>query len=80
MIHIRAKLAEGGRIVIPAEYRQAMGLQVGDDVILQLDGEELRIFSIRQAIKRAQQLVSRYLPQDRSLADELIAERRKEGE
>jgi antitoxin PrlF len=80
VLHIKAKIAEGGRIVIPAEYRQAMGLQVGDEVILQLDGKELRIFSIRQAIKRAQQLVSRYVPQDRALADELVAERRKEAE
>ncbi len=78
MPHVRAKIAEGGRIVIPAEYRQAMGLQIGDEVILQLEGEELCIFSINQAIKRAQELVSRYIPQDRSLADELIAERRSE--
>lgn len=80
MLHIRAKLAEGGRIVIPAEYRQAMGLQVGDDVILQLDGEELRIFTISQSIKRAQELVSRYIPRDRSLSEELLAERRRENE
>lgn len=80
MIHIKTKLTEGGRIVIPAEVRQALGLQVGDDVILQLEGEELRIFSIRQAIKRAQQLVNQYIPRDRSLADELVAERRKENE
>lgn len=80
MIHIKTKLTEGGRIVIPAEVRQALGLQVGDDVILQLEGEELRIFSIRQAIKRAQRLVNQYIPRDRSLADELVAERRKENE
>ena len=78
MLNTRAKVAEGGRIVIPAEYRQAMGLHIGDEVILQLEGEELCILSINQAIKRAQELVSRYIPQDRSLADELIAERRSE--
>lgn len=80
MPQVRTKLAEGGRIVIPAEYRQAMGLKVGDDVILQLEGEDLRIFTLSQAIKRSQELVSRYIPQDRSLADELVAERRKEVE
>jgi bifunctional DNA-binding transcriptional regulator/antitoxin component of YhaV-PrlF toxin-antitoxin module len=80
MKQIKTKLDEDGGIAIPAEYLQALGLQVGDDVILQLEGEELRIFSIRQAIKRAQQLVSRYIPQDRLLADELIAERRSGGE
>ncbi len=80
MIQVKTKLGEGGRIVIPAEYRQALGLQVGDEVILRLEGRELRIFTLNQAIKRAQELVSRYIPRERSLADELIAERHLENE
>lgn len=80
MIQVKTKLGEGGRIVIPAEYRQALGLQVGDEVILRLEGRELRIFTLNQAIKRAQELVSRYIPRERSLADELIAERHLEDE
>jgi antitoxin PrlF len=79
MTQVKTKIGEGGRIVIPAEYRQALGLQVGDEVILRLEGRELRIFTLNQAIKRAQELVSRYIPQERSLADELIAERRRES-
>ncbi len=78
MLQVKTKLGEGGRIVIPAEYRQALGLQVGDEVILRLEGKELRIFTLNQAIRRAQELVSRYIPRERSLADELIAERRSE--
>jgi len=77
---IRTKLSEGGRIVIPVEYRQALGLQVGDEVILRLTDGEVRIYTPRQAIKRAQELVQRYIPQSRSLADELLAERRLESE
>jgi len=49
MIQIKTKLGEGGRIVIPAEYRQALGLQVGDEVILRLEDGSLRIFTPRQA-------------------------------
>lgn len=79
MSQIKTKLGEGGRIVIPAEYRQALGLQVGDEVILRLEDKELRIFTLNQAIRRAQELVNRYIPQERSLADELIAERRLES-
>jgi AbrB family looped-hinge helix DNA binding protein len=79
MTQVKTKIDEGGRIVIPAEYRQALGLQVGDEVILRLEGRELRIFTLNQAIKRAQELVSRSIPQERSLADELIAERRREN-
>ncbi len=80
MMEFKTKLAEGGRIVIPAEYRQALGLHVGDELILRLEDGEVRIFTARQAIRRAQELVRRYIPQSRSLADELIAERRGENE
>jgi AbrB family looped-hinge helix DNA binding protein len=79
MTQVRTRIDEGGRIVIPAEYRQALGLQVGDEVILRLEGRELCIFTLNQAIKRAQELVSRSIPQEGSLADELIAERRREN-
>ncbi len=78
MNEVKTKLAEGGRIVIAAEYRQALGLHVGDEVILRLEDGEVRIFTRYQAIRRAQELVRRYIPEERSLADELIAERRLE--
>lgn len=75
MIDVRTKPTEGGRIVIPTEYRQALGLQIGDELILHLEDGEVRIFTPQQAIKRAQDLVSPYLQEGSSLADELIAER-----
>ncbi len=78
MIQIRTKITEGGRIVIPAEYRKALGLDIGDEVILRLEDGEVRIFTPSQAIKYAQELLRPYLPQGRSLSDELIAERRLE--
>ncbi len=78
MSEVRTKVAEGGRIVIPAEYRQALDLHVGDEVILRLEEGTLRIFTSSQAIKHAQELLRPYLPRDRSLSDELIAERRRE--
>jgi len=80
MLEVRAKLTEGGRIVIPAEYRKALDLHVGDEVILRLEDDEVHIVTPRQAIKHAQELVRRYIPQGRPLADELIVERRQESE
>jgi AbrB family looped-hinge helix DNA binding protein len=80
MIDIRTRLTDGGRVVIPAEYRQVLGLQVGDELILHLEDGEVHIFTPQQAIKRAQDLMSPYLQEGRSLADELIAERRMENE
>ena len=80
MPHIRTKLIEEGLIVIPEEHLQAIGLQIGDEVILRLEDGEIRIFTPQHAIKHAQELLRRYLPEGRSLSDELIAERRMESE
>ncbi|HEX5416369.1 MAG TPA: AbrB/MazE/SpoVT family DNA-binding domain-containing protein [Chloroflexota bacterium] len=76
---VRTKIAAGGRIVIPAEYRRALGLQEGDEVILSLEDGEVRVISPTMAIERAQQLVAHYVREGRSLSDELIAERRAEA-
>ena len=78
MAETRARLAEGGRIVIPAEYRQALGLQVGDEIILRLEEDGIHMFTPEQAIKYVQDLLRPYMPKGRSLSKELIAERRVE--
>ena len=79
MTRIRTKIAEGGRIVIPAEFRRALGLDVGDEVILDLGEGQLTLLTPQQAVKRAQELVRQYVPENRRLADELIEERRAES-
>lgn len=80
MQDVKTKVSEGGRIVLPAEYRRALGVIIGDDVILRLEDGAVRIYTLREAIRHAQELVRKYVPADRSLADELIAERRAEAE
>ena len=76
---VRTKLAEGGRVVSPAEFRRALGIEVGDEVIVRLEAGEVRIATLGQAIRRAQELVRRYVPEGRSLVKELLAERREEA-
>jgi AbrB family looped-hinge helix DNA binding protein len=75
-----AKIAPGGRVVIPAEFRRALGVKIGDDMVIELADDELRLRSRQSAIKQVQAMVRKYIPDDgRSLADELIAERREEA-
>lgn len=76
---ISTKIAEGGRLVIPAEHRRALGLEIGDEVIIRVEGGELRILTRSEAIKRAQENVRRHVKGGRSLVDELSAERRAEA-
>jgi len=77
MTTYRARITEGGRVVIPAEFRRQLDLQPGAEVILDVTDGELRIRSLRRAIERAQTLVRRHVPEGVSLADELIRERRE---
>jgi AbrB family looped-hinge helix DNA binding protein len=79
MARIRTRVAEGGRIVIPAEFRRALDLEVGDEVILDLGEGQLTVLTPRQAVRHAQESVRRYVPDGYRLADELIAERRSEA-
>ena len=79
MKSVRTTIGQGGRIVIPAEYRKALGICEGDTVIVALDDGEVRVFTIDEWIRWAQELVRKYIPPGRSLVDELIAERRAEA-
>ena len=74
------KIGLGGRIVIPAELRREIGVDVGDEVILRLVRGEIHILTRAQAIQKAQALVRKSIPKSRSLVKELIRDRRKEAE
>ena len=76
MATYRAKVGEGGRVVIPAELRRQLGLQPGTEILLDSANGELRIRSVQQAVRQAQAIVQRYVSNDVGLADELIRERR----
>ena len=75
----RTKVGPGGRVVIPAELRRALEIEIGDEVILYSEDGELRLYTHAMAIERAQQLVRKYVPEGVNLADELIADRRREA-
>ncbi|MBK8638167.1 MAG: AbrB/MazE/SpoVT family DNA-binding domain-containing protein [Chromatiaceae bacterium] len=72
------KISEGGRVVVPAEVRKALGVTEGETLL-----GELRDGALVLTTRRAQLAASRRLfqqsfpPGSPSLADELIAERRE---
>jgi len=70
-------LVKGGKVVIPAEYRKALGIDVGDELVLMLEEGSVRVSTPREAIRRAQAAVRSYVPKGKRLSDELIAERRR---
>ena len=77
MEETRARVNENGRVVIPASVRQALGINPGDEVVLRVEDDELRITTMKHRIERAQRLVRRHVKPGTSLVDDLIVERRK---
>ncbi len=75
----KAKIGPSGRVVIPAAFRKEMGLKAGDEVLMLLEDGEVTLSTRAQAIRRAQEIVRRHVPEGVSLSDELIAERRAEA-
>ena len=76
---VSVRLMPGGHVTLPRTFTKALGIQEGDNVTLRLEGDELRLYSRTTAIKRMQRLVARHVPAGIKLADELIAERRREA-
>jgi len=76
MESITTQIGKSGRLVIPAEYRKALGIKEGDTVILSLEPDGgVRISTTRQAVLRAQAQVLEYVSKSTSLSKELIRER-----
>lgn len=82
MNEVRTKIGEGGRVIIPAVFRQALHLEVGDEIILHFEDNEIHIITSEQALAKLQAKVKGYLDKSDkpvSLVDELIAMRRAEA-
>ncbi len=73
----RTRLNENGRVVIPSSFRKALGIQAGDELVLRIEDDELRITTQQRRIQRAQRRARQHLKPGTSLVDELLAERRE---
>lgn len=70
------KILPGGRLVIPARFRREMGIGAGDMVIVEIVDGELRV----RSLSRAQRIVGQFVSAELDLANELIADRKKEAD
>lgn len=75
-LNARARVNQNGRVVIPALFRKRLGIRAGDELLLRLEDDELRITTMQRNLDRARRLVRKHVKPGTSLVDELIAERR----
>ncbi|HMT07956.1 MAG TPA: AbrB/MazE/SpoVT family DNA-binding domain-containing protein [Pyrinomonadaceae bacterium] len=76
---VKTRVTQGGRIVIPADMRKQLGIEIGEDVRVSVDDGSLVIRSQKEGIRKAQEMFRRLVPTGTSIVDELIADRRKEA-
>ena len=77
--HILVRLAQNGRMSIPAKHRKRLGVEPGR-LVGDIENRELRLRSIRDVLAELQATVRRYRADDdtESAVDWLIQERRRE--
>ena len=68
-------IGDGRRIDLPPEVCASLALDVGDTVIVRVDGHQATLSSVDHTIRRFQGLLAGRLPEGVSVVDELIAER-----
>ena len=66
--------------MIPADLRKQLGIEIGENVNLELQPDSLKVSTGRAALRRIQNSLKGRIPDGVSLVDELIADRRREAE
>ena len=83
MEEIATTIDKNGRIVIPASFRQRLGVHPGDSVVLIAQDDQVQIVSRKArreaALERLRNLMAQ-TAEGRVLSEELIDERRRESE
>jgi hypothetical protein len=73
-------IAPDGSLKLPANMRAELGVPQGGKILARLENGSLTLEPIDTAVRRAQEMVRRYIPDGKDIIAELIAERRAEAE
>jgi len=79
MTSITAKVDASGRLVIPKEIREALGIPDGGTLTLTVQDGELRAATRLAALRRIQRELCAAVPEGVAVVDDLIAQRRAEA-
>jgi len=56
---VQGRVLESGRLRIPAEFRKAVGLEHGGNVVIELVGRKIRIRTVDKVVAQAQAIARR---------------------
>lgn len=76
---VKLRVGPNGEVVLPAPVLEALDLRPGMALAARIENGEVRLYTIAEAVRRAQDLMRGVVPAGVSLVDELIGERREEA-
>lgn len=59
---IRVTKGENGRLVLPAAFRQVLGLSRAGHAVLTLEGDAVRVTSVRRHLMESRRHLRRFVP------------------
>ena len=77
---MRVNVTPNGRLVLPAALRKRLGIETGGQLIVESEGDAVRLSTPDRSLDEAGELFRSCLTGDDSVADEVIADRRAESE
>ena len=75
----RGQIDSSGRLLIPAESRSAMGWERGVDVVIESDGDSLRVLTLEQFTREVQAIFGKAEAGESLWSDVLALTRKREG-
>lgn len=60
VIESKALINDTGRILIPVNIRKALNLNIGDELLLKVEEDEIHIIPLSKAVHQAQRLIREY--------------------
>ena len=73
------ELGAGGRLVIPAPMRTALGMKVGDRLTVRLEGNELRVYTYGEGLRQARKILAKHLPAGVDAVDDFLRWKREQA-
>ena len=73
------RVDQQGRLLVPKELREAVGMRPGENVTLLVDDGQIRVVTVAAVERFLREMRAKYNPAGTSMVDELIAERRAEA-
>jgi AbrB family looped-hinge helix DNA binding protein len=76
---IRGKVADSGRVVIPAEMRREFHIEDGQEVVFCRGENGIELLTAEQLVQKSQEAVRRYIKgNDLDLTEELLQARKRD--